>query len=92
MDLGTGGSTGSGQPGVSAPPVRVPSYFQEDFALSYEFRKGMFKGITLTAGIDNAFNRNIPVSTNAFPDTYGDVGFYNGAVGRMYYFDCDYKF
>lgn len=92
MDLGTGGSTGSGQPGVTTPPARIGSYVQEDFALSYEFRKGMFNGLTLTAGIDNAFNRNIPISTNAFPDTYGDVGFYNGAIGRMYYFDADYKF
>jgi iron complex outermembrane recepter protein len=92
QDLGTGGSTGSGQPGVSTPPAHVGSYIQEDFAGSYRFGKGPLSGVTVTVGIDNAFNRNIPPAYNAFPDTYGDVGNYNGAVGRMYYVDCDYKF
>jgi outer membrane receptor protein involved in Fe transport len=93
VDLGTGGSNGNGQPGVSTPPAHVGSYIQEDFSASYHFgRNSWLRGLTLTAGIDNAFNRNIPPAYDAFPDTYGDVGEYNGAIGRMYYADCDYKF
>jgi iron complex outermembrane receptor protein len=88
-DIGTGGSTASA-------PAHVGSYIQEDFAASYQFGNalfnGAFKGLTITAGINNAFNRNIPPAYNAFPNTYGDVGEYNGAIGRIYYIDCDYKF
>jgi hypothetical protein len=94
VDVGTGGSTASA-------PVPVNKYVQEDFAVTYHFHSntkvgtidlGYLNGLSLTAGVDNAFNENIPVSKGAFPDTYGDVGNYNGGVGRMYYFDCDYKF
>jgi iron complex outermembrane receptor protein len=92
-DLGTGGSTGSGQPGNTTQPVGVSKYIQEDFFVAYHFRRGSWlPGVTLTAGVDNAFNRNVPAAYNAFPDTYGDVGEYNGAIGRMYYVDADYKF
>jgi len=93
MDLGTGGSNGSGQPGVSTAPAHVGSYIQEDFAASYSFgRRGWLRGLTITAGVDNAFNRNIPPAYDAFPNSYGDVGEYNGAIGRMYYVDFDYRF
>jgi iron complex outermembrane receptor protein len=93
VDLGTGGSQGSGQPGVTTLPAHVGSYIQEDFAVSYRFdKRHWLRGLTITAGINNAFNRNIPPAYDAFPDTYGDVGEYNGAIGRMYYVDCDYKF
>jgi iron complex outermembrane receptor protein len=93
VDLGTGGSTGSGEPGNATPPAHVGSYVQEDFSASYAFGKDTWlKGLTVTAGVDNAFNRNIPPAYNAFVNTYGDVGEYNGAIGRMYYIDCDYKF
>jgi iron complex outermembrane receptor protein len=84
-DLGTGGSTAS-------TPAHVGNYIQEDFAASYGISEGLFKGLTVTAGVDNAFNRNIPIAANAFPNSYGDVGTYNGAIGRMYYVDLDYKF
>jgi outer membrane receptor protein involved in Fe transport len=71
----------------------VGSYLQEDFAASYHFRHIRYlKGLTLTAGVNNAFNRNIPPAYNAFTNTYGDVGEYDGAVGRMYYVDVDYHF
>jgi iron complex outermembrane receptor protein len=89
LDEGSGGSTASA-------PVHVSSYVQEDFAASYQFDHGVLggvlKGVTVTAGINNAFNRNIPFASGAFPDTYGDVGNYNGAIGRMYYVDLDYRF
>jgi len=93
VDLGTGGSTGSGQPGVSTAPAHVGSYVQEDFAVSYHFRHIRYlKGLTVTAGVNNAFNRNIPPAYNAFTNSYGDVGEYDGAIGRMYYVDVDYHF
>jgi iron complex outermembrane receptor protein len=88
-DYGTGGSSASA-------PAHVGSYIQEDFAASYKFGSGvlggMLNGFSVTLGVNNAFNRNIPPAYNAFPDTYGDVGEYNGAIGRMFFVDCDYKF
>ena len=81
---------------TASPAVHVNRYIQEDFAASYHFHNvenlQWFDGITVTVGVDNAFNENMPFSSGAFPDTYGDVGKYNGAIGRMYYLDCDYKF
>lgn len=88
-DIGTGGSTASA-------PTHVNRYIQEDFAVGYHFHNlpnlAFLDGLTVTAGVDNAFNENVPFDSSAFPDTYGDVGNYNGAIGRMYYLDCDYKF
>lgn len=89
VDIGTGGSTASA-------PVSVNRYIQEDFALGYHFRKSGplpgLDGFSVTVGVDNAFNENVPLSKGAFPDTYADDGNYNGAIGRMYYVDCEYKF
>ncbi|MGH7996089.1 MAG: hypothetical protein ACREFX_07045, partial [Opitutaceae bacterium] len=84
-DVGSGGSNASA-------PVHVGSYLQEDFAGSYHFGRGFLAGLTLTVGVDNAFNRNIPPSYNAMVNTNGDVGEYDGAIGRMWYGDIDYTF
>jgi len=89
VDVGTGGSTASA-------PIPVNRYIQEDFALGYHFHRSgplpWLDGFSVTVGIDNAFNENVPLAAGAFPDTYADDGNYNGAIGRMYYVDCEYKF
>ncbi|HXQ82277.1 MAG TPA: TonB-dependent receptor [Opitutaceae bacterium] len=88
-DIGSGGSN-------SSPPLRVASFDEYDFALSYDF--GSLKwnhwldGLTVRAGVNNAFDYEPPVAPYNLLNTLADVGEYNGAIGRMFFVDMSYRF
>jgi iron complex outermembrane receptor protein len=88
-DVGSGGPNGS-------PELPVASYAQYDFAASFNF--GMrnwnrwLNGLTVRAGVDNAFNYEPPVAPYRLLNTLADVGEYGGAIGRMFFVDASYKF
>jgi iron complex outermembrane receptor protein len=90
-DVGPGGA------GATAP-VHVSSYSQFDATVKYSFGHDdnpvlhYFDGLTVRVGVNNVFNVNPPIALNAETETNADVGFYDGAIGRMYYVDATYKF
>jgi len=90
VDIGTGGSSQNA-------PLHVPSYDQYDFALGYDFGRakvgGQFlQGLSIRVGVDNAFNYMPPVAPYGLQESLADIGSYNGAVGRLWYADLEYKF
>ncbi len=89
-DIGTGGSSQSA-------PLHVPSYDQYDFALGYDFGRakvgGQFlQGLSIRIGVNNAFDYMPPVAPYDLQESLADVGSYNGAVGRLWFADLEYKF
>ena len=48
--------------------------------------------MTITLGCSNISNEMPPLSKGAQTETFADVGFYGGAVGRLMYVTLDYKF
>jgi hypothetical protein len=42
--------------------------------------------------VDNAFNYMPPVAPYGLQESLADIGSYNGAVGRLWYADLEYKF
>jgi iron complex outermembrane receptor protein len=86
--------TDIGQGGGDPVPVRG---FQQ-FDISCSFRLGelhlsrRLEGLTVSAGVNNVFNREPPPARGAFPDTNVDVGTYNGPVGREVFASLDYRF
>jgi iron complex outermembrane receptor protein len=88
-DVGSGGSEAS-------KPAHVSSYLQWDASLAYHLSElkvsHWLDGLTVRVGIDNAFNRQPPLASNAFSEAYADLGTYNGNVGRMWFVDATYKF
>jgi iron complex outermembrane recepter protein len=88
-DHGTGGDSLSGF-------ETVPSFTAVDFGASYDFShlhaSKWLDGLTVSVGINNAFNKQPPLAGSAFPDTNADVGAYDGAVGRMFYIEGKYSF
>ncbi|HEY1849267.1 MAG TPA: TonB-dependent receptor [Opitutaceae bacterium] len=88
-DHGTGGDALSGFESVG-------SFTAFDFGLTYDFShlhvSKYADGLSVTLGINNAFDRQPPLAVAAFPDTNADVGAYDGAVGRMFYVEAKYSF
>jgi iron complex outermembrane receptor protein len=88
-DEGTGGDSTSGYESVA-------SFTAFDFGASYDFSHLHFSkwtdGLTVSVGINNAFDKQPPLAEAAFPDTNADVGAYDGAVGRMFYVEAKYSF
>jgi iron complex outermembrane receptor protein len=88
-DIGPGGDAAS-------PPVPVGSYQQFDVSVAYDLAKMKYaqwmEKLTLRFGVNNVFNRMPPMAPNAFPSTNVDLGAYNGAIGRIYFLDANYRF
>ncbi len=88
-DHGTGGDALSGFESVG-------SFTAFDVGASYDFShlhlSKWSDGLTVSVGINNAFDKQPPLAAAAFPDTNADVGSYDGAVGRMFYIEGKYAF
>jgi len=88
-DNGTGGDAQSGFENVS-------TFTAFDFGVTYDFGhlhvSKWSDGLSVTLGINNAFDKQPPLAEAAFPDTNADVGTYDGAVGRMFYIEGKYAF
>jgi iron complex outermembrane recepter protein len=72
------------------PTFHLPATHYVDLGTGYGFTDGMFDGLTLRAGLTNAFNRKprtypSAVQANTDPSTY-DV------LGRRYFLTASYKF
>ena len=89
LDIGSGGFGAS-------PPVRIPSYQQLDAGLGYSFSalkmSRWLDKLTLRIGVNNAFDYMPPVAPGGIFNTQTDLATYDGAVGRMYYVEAQYKF
>ena len=88
-DNGTGGSGG-------AFTGTVGSFVAFDIGLTYDLShlhmgKGL-DGLTVSVGVNNVANKLPPLAPDVFPDTNGDVGTYDGAIGRMFYVEGKYSF
>lgn len=75
----------------------VPAFTAVDLALQYSFShlalNHWLDGVTVTVGVNNVGDTQPPLAINAFPNTNADIGtYYEGALGRMWYVDFDYKF
>jgi outer membrane receptor protein involved in Fe transport len=88
-DVGVGGDSQS-------TPVNVASFNSFDLGVTYDF--GHMKlnkwldGLSVTIGCNNIADRLPPLAINAFPNTNADLGTYDGAIGRMMYFNVKYRF
>lgn len=73
--------------------TNIPSYYSFDIQGGIDAGKllPMLKGLRVTAGINNIFNKFPPVDPNTFSDPPADSGFY-GSFGRYYYLDVKYRF
>jgi iron complex outermembrane receptor protein len=89
VDIGPGGET-------SLTPVHIPSYHQVDAGLGYNFASLRYSrwldNLYVRIGVNNAFNYMPPVAPSGIFDTNSDLATYNGAIGRMFYFEARYKF
>jgi iron complex outermembrane receptor protein len=88
-DHGTGGDALSGFENVG-------TFTAFDFGATYDFGhlhlSKWSDGLSVSVGINNAFDRQPPLAGAAFPDTNADVGTYDGAIGRMFYVEAKYTF
>jgi iron complex outermembrane recepter protein len=88
-DVGVGGDDQSGFEHIGA-------FTQYDLGLSYDFKRFIpqrwLRGLKLTAGVNNVFNRTPPLAPDVFHLTNADIGAYDGAIGRMFYADVRYNF
>jgi iron complex outermembrane receptor protein len=88
-DVGSGGVNQS-------PPLKVASYDQWDFAVSYSLSAMHWNrwtdNLKVTVGVNNAFNYEPPIGPYGTENTKADTGTYDGAVGRMFFSDVSYKF
>jgi iron complex outermembrane receptor protein len=89
LDIGSGGF------GASAP-VRVPSYQQLDIGLGYNFaslrKSHWLDKLTVRIGVNNAFDYMPPAAPGGIFNTQTDLATYDGAIGRMFYTEAQYKF
>ena len=101
-DLGVGGityETNAARTPATAFAGRVKSYSIFDARLAYTVkgRDGHPSGFSLAVGVNNAFNRMPPISTNvftpsaAYTDNTADVSTYS-PVGRLGYVQASIKF
>jgi iron complex outermembrane recepter protein len=88
-DIGSGGADES-------PPLKVASFQQWDFALTYKLSALHWShwtdGLKVRVGVNNAFDYEPPVAPYLLLDSIADVSTYNGPIGRMFYTDISYKF
>lgn len=75
------------------PDVSIPSHTTFDLQGSADIGKlwPKLKGLSVTAGINNVFDRYPPVDPYNFSDPPADTGTY-GSFGRFYYVSMKYKF
>jgi iron complex outermembrane receptor protein len=74
----------------------IPSFTAFDLGLSYDFghlhlHKAL-EGLTIKVGVNNLSDKQPPLAPDVFPNTNADVGTYDGAIGRMWYFEAKYAF
>jgi iron complex outermembrane receptor protein len=71
----------------------IPSFTQFDVQGSADVGKifPMLKGLNVTVGINNVFNKYPPTDANDFSDPPADTGTY-GSFGRFYFTEFTYKF
>jgi iron complex outermembrane receptor protein len=88
-DVGVGGDSQS-------KPVNVASFNSFDLGVTYSFghpkMNKWLDGLSVTVGCNNIADRQPPLAVNAFPNTNADLGTYDGAIGRMMYFNVKYSF
>jgi len=88
-DVGAGGDDPYGFEHVGA-------YIEYDLGLSYDLshlhNHWSLRGLKVTVGVNNAFNRTPPLAPDVFPLTNADIGAYDGAIGRMFYVNGKFEF
>lgn len=76
--------------------AHVGAYTEYDLGLSYDLShlhaQWWLRGLKVTVGVNNVFNRTPPLAPNIFPLTNADIGAYDGAIGRMFYVNAKYDF
>ena len=55
-------------------------------------RHKWLRGVKITVGVNNVFNKMPPEAPDDFPSTNADIGTYDGAIGRMFYLTGKYSY
>jgi len=75
---------------------KIGSFTQYDLGFSYDFkglrRHKWLRGVKITVGVNNVFNKMPPEAPDDFPSTNADIGTYDGAIGRMFYLTGKYSY
>jgi iron complex outermembrane receptor protein len=91
-----GSATDIGAGGNPTGFEKVGAFTQYDLGFSYDFkglhRQKWLKGLKLTAGVNNVFNKMPPEAPDVFTNTNADVATYDGAIGRMFYVNGRYRY